>query len=158
MTIIRTSLVGAAMLALAACGGSDNAAQDDSNPTAAENDSIEDAEIALGDAPSAVEGTPYADTAWEWTSNGGNITTTVLRADGSFSVGDAGGVSDQGAWNWTDGKVCFNSSRADAEDSCWTVPPQAPGVGDAFVVTNSQGENIELTRVDYEGDVVEERG
>ncbi|MCJ8190373.1 hypothetical protein [Sphingomicrobium aestuariivivum] len=143
--MIRHFLIATAVLGLAACG---------SNEEVDEADNVDmtvapEGDVALGDQASAVAGTPYADTSWEWTSADGTVMTTSYNADGSYVTTGGGSVQDQGSWTWQDGKICDDSDMDDAADMCWSGPPQAVAEGDSFVATSDGGEDVEVKRVAY---------
>ena len=139
-------LIAATPLALAACGGNDVDAPEGENVdiTVAEN-----GEVALGNETSAVAGTPYADTAWEYLGNDGTTITTSLRSDGSYQDSGGGEVRDQGTWSWKDGQVCYDSVMENDNDQCWDGPPQPIAVGQSYVTNSETGMSMEMKRVRY---------
>ena len=132
-------------LALAACGGND---VDDTSENV--DITVDGDEVAMGNETSSVEGTPYADTAWEYSGPDGTIMTTSLRSDGSYQDVGAGEVFDQGTWSWSaDRQVCFDSSMEDENDACWSGPPAPVETGQSYVANSQDGLSMELKRVAY---------
>ena len=145
-------LIAAAPFALAACGGNDvdAPAGEDIDLTVGENGEVVDNDVALGNQTNTVEGTPYANTAWEYTGADGTIITTSLRDDGSYQ--DIGGdeVRDQGTWSYDDqNRICFDSSMEDDNDQCWDGPDQPVGTGQSYVANSETGMSMELTRATF---------
>ncbi|WP_343343093.1 hypothetical protein WJT74_06930 [Sphingomicrobium sp. XHP0239] len=139
-------------LALSACGGNDVDAPDSENVdlTVGEDGAVVDNEVALGNQTNTVEGTPYADTAWEYTGADGTVITSSLRSDGSYQ--DVGGdeVRDQGTWSYDEqNRICFDSSMENDNDQCWDGPPQPVGNGQSYVANSDTGMSMELTRTTY---------
>lgn len=90
-------------------------------------------------APVTANGSPVG--MYDATAKDGTVSSTELRADGSYTDTDASGkVTAEGTWAVTDGKTCFSPTTEGAEAMCYTET--APAEDGSFTATPDSGDAI----------------
>ncbi|MEZ5743872.1 MAG: hypothetical protein R3D89_09115 [Sphingomonadaceae bacterium] len=120
-------------LTVAACGGSDEAAEDAAAPA-------DDAAAAAADAPSGLTELPVG--VAEMTKADGSKSTVTISADGAYEMQPAEGLAEAGIASVADGKLCFDPS-GDAGATCWTA--SAPGEDGSYTATSDGGDTVTIS-------------
>jgi hypothetical protein len=90
-------------------------------------------------APVTANGSPAG--MYDATDPKGVLTTTDLRADGSYTDTDASGkVTAVGTWAVTDGKTCFSPTTEGVEAMCYSET--APAADGSFTATPDKGDAV----------------
>ncbi|MBW8784831.1 MAG: hypothetical protein JF593_09360 [Novosphingobium sp.] len=121
-----------ALAALAACSKPSEPAAEASDSAAADMT----ATTAAAAAPTPTPG------SYAVVNQAKQVSTTVLKGDGSFTDSDAKGkVTAEGKWAVKDGKTCFMPSKGAEE--CWAESARA--ADGSFTATNAKGETVKVT-------------
>ena len=120
------------VVALAACG----------SPEVAEDP------VAVTDTEAAAEIMSLHETSWTFSQDGMEILETI-DASGNY-IADAGDEHyDHGTYELVDGKQCFTSAMNDEGQVCWATPAEI-AIGESIDITSDQGDELTVTRVEYQ--------
>ena len=109
---------------------------------------VDEEAAAVGGAETATEAMSLKETSWTFTQDGTDLFESI-DADGNY-IADAGDEHfDHGTYELVDGKQCFTSAMNNEGQVCWTTPAQI-AVGESVDITSDQGEELTVTRVEYE--------
>ena len=109
---------------------------------------VDEEAAAVEGAETATEVMSLKETFWTFTQDGTDLFESI-DADGNY-IADAGDEHfDHGTYELVDGKQCFTSAMNDEGQVCWTTPAQI-AVGESVDITSDQGEELTVTRVEYE--------
>lgn len=88
------------------------------------------------------------DTTWTFEMDGQEITESI-DASGGYIANAGDEHYDHGTYVIVDGKQCFTSAMNDEGQMCWTTPASVE-VGESVDITSDSGEQLTITRVQYE--------
>ena len=88
------------------------------------------------------------DTTWTFEMDGQEITESI-DASGDYIANAGDEHYDHGTYVMVDGKQCFTSAMNDEGQMCWTTPASVE-VGESVDITSDSGEQLTITRVQYE--------
>ena len=95
-----------------------------------------------------VETMSLHDTTWTFEMDGQEITESI-DASGDYIANAGDEHYDHGTYIMIDGKQCFTSAMNDEGQMCWTTPASVE-VGESVDITSDSGEQLTITRVQYE--------
>lgn len=119
---MKRVLMGAGLLALAACSQAEKA-----DDTATEPEKP------------AIVGT------YEETTPDGELMVTTINADGTYAESVKGEVSESGYWSQAEGKTCFDPLGDDTPQRCFTTTE--PGEDGTFTATPDEGDPITVKKI-----------
>lgn len=108
-----------------------------------------EAPVAEAETPAIA---PLFETSWTFTRDDKAYRESI-DADGAYIanlVTDSGEEHfDHGTYEMVDGKHCFTSAMNDDGQICWTAPDTI-AVGETAVATSVAGDELSITRQEYE--------
>lgn len=88
------------------------------------------------------------ETTWTFIMDDQEITESI-DAGGDYIANAGDEHYDHGTYVMVDGKQCFTSAMNDEGQMCWTTPATVE-VGESVDITSDAGEQLTITRVEYE--------
>ena len=88
------------------------------------------------------------ETSWTFEMDGKSIFESI-DADGNYIANAGDEHFDHGTYEMVNGQNCFTSAMNDEGQMCWTMPAQI-AVGETIDITSNAGEELTVTRVEYE--------
>lgn len=106
----------------------------------------ESMEVAEAEAPAEVMS--LNETTWTFKMDDMEILESI-DANGNYIANAGDEHFDHGTYALIDGKQCFTSAMNDEGQVCWTTPATI-AVGESADITSDQGEELTVTRAEYE--------
>jgi len=130
--MIKKLIAACSIAALAACG----------SPETVEED------VAAVDTEAPAEVMSLNETSWAFVMDDKEILESI-DADGNYIANAGDEHFDHGTYELVEGMQCFTSAMNDEGQVCWSTPAQV-AVGESMDITSDQGENLTVTRVEYQ--------
>lgn len=109
---------------------------------------VEEEAVAVVGAETPVEAMSLNETSWTFTMDDMEIIESI-DASGDYIANAGNEHYDHGTYVMVEGKQCFTSAMNDDGQMCWTIPATVE-VGESADITSDAGEQLTITRVEYE--------